>query len=632
VPRLSPDGRRLAYVYDDGRGARRLRVVDGATEAATHVLRSHRVTGQVGYDWVGDTLIVAQLEFTDRWHVRSDLWRWEPSGAWRRMTRGARRFEPRSGGGVLATLALRPGGDAPVLPAPGVPDSAGTWSAVAPSPDGAWLAAMRHREGHWALVRWRSATPESLRVLVEGPVLSDPAWTPDGGLLYVADVDGFPQVHRWDAATGSRQVTAEPLGARAPASRSDGTMLFTTLGRDGWELRAVAPGTPLERGTAPPRATPAFDSAPPVPVRETAYAEFASLRPRYWLPVWWDVGATGKFFGGRTSGVDAVGRYAYFIETAVSREPLRAQSTAAFVTHALGRPTLDLSVSNAWWLVGTTGSGIVVSGEDRDAGVGATFVTQRWRGFASVRLAAEYEGTRFVADPDTTLTAVCTGCRRTDRVGGSLSVAFGHAVGAALAVSPQNGFVFSALYRRREEQGTGRWSGELRGRLALYAPVPPRVGFANTVLALRFAAAAIDGPLPGRFSVGGLSSGILSLGFGQSVGSSRVFPVRGYEGGALAGRRAATATAECRLPLALVGRAFGHLPFGADKVSLALFADAGDAWDPGGSPRFARLHSVGAEMVADLTASYDFLVRLRFGVAQPAGRPARLYAAFASDF
>jgi outer membrane protein assembly factor BamA len=129
-----------------------------------------------------------------------------------------------------------------------------------------------------------------------------------------------------------------------------------------------------------------------------------------------------------------------------------------------------------------------------------------------------------------------------------------------------------------------------------------------------------------------VSSGTVSVGFGQSVGSSRVFPVRGYANGEVGGRRAATGTAELRLPLALVGRSIGHLPVGADKFSLALFADAGGAWDPGDSPRLARLHAVGAELVADFTASYDFLLRVRFGLAQPARRPAQLYAAFTSDF
>src|SRR2546426_11430376 len=49
VPRVSPDGRRVAYVRDDGKGTSVLRVLDAATE---HPLAAHRVNGGVDYDWV----------------------------------------------------------------------------------------------------------------------------------------------------------------------------------------------------------------------------------------------------------------------------------------------------------------------------------------------------------------------------------------------------------------------------------------------------------------------------------------------------------------------------------------------------------------------------------------------------
>jgi len=96
---------------------------------------------------------------------------------------------------------------------------------------------------------------------------------------------------------------------------------------------------------------------------------------------------------------------------------------------------------------------------------------------------------------------------------------------------------------------------------------------------------------------------------------------------------------EYRVPLALVGEALGHLPFGADRLSAAAFADAGDAWEPGERARLHRLRSVGAELVADLTVNYDVPLRLRFGVAQPLGavpgnaaRRPQGYVALAADF
>ena len=88
-----------------------------------------------------------------------------------------------------------------------------------------------------------------------------------------------------------------------------------------------------------------------------------------------------------------------------------------------------------------------------------------------------------------------------------------------------------------------------------------------------------------------------------------------------------------------MGESLGHLPFGADKLWLALFGDAGDAWNPGVAPRLTRLRSVGVELVGDLTVSYDFPLELRLGVAQPLATPpsgdARrplVYLALAADF
>jgi outer membrane protein assembly factor BamA len=224
-------------------------------------------------------------------------------------------------------------------------------------------------------------------------------------------------------------------------------------------------------------------------------------------------------------------------------------------------------------------------------------------------------------------------------LGGSVTLALSRLVTGALAVSPENGFLASLTYRRREEVGTTRWSNELRGRLALYARVPGLGGFAHHVLAVRLAAGGTSGPLGASYSIGGVSSGTVGVIFGQSLGVSRTFPVRGYPNGTLSGQRAATGSIEYRLPLALIGRALGHLPIGADKLWLNAFADAGDAWAPGTSAQFTRLRSVGLELASRVSLSYDFLLALRLGLAQPlvaqpsgAARRPQLYFVLGSDF
>ena len=245
----------------------------------------------------------------------------------------------------------------------------------------------------------------------------------------------------------------------------------------------------------------------------------------------------------------------------------------------------------------------------------------------------------FVVRPVTALTAVCTGCDRRDRVGGSVTLRIAHLADGPLAITPVAGFDWRTLYRRREQQASPLWSNEVRSRLALYHRVPGASGFAHSVAALRLAVGGTSGPLGTLFGVGGASSAALALGFGGVVGGSRDFPVRGYDAGSLFGQRVATASVEYRTPLALVGRAVGHLPFGVDRLWLAVFGDAGDAWQPGEHARLHRLRSAGAEVVADLTVTYDLPLALRLGVARalaalPAGgRPsARVYAALGADF
>ncbi|HZH41540.1 MAG TPA: hypothetical protein VFD85_11035 [Gemmatimonadales bacterium] len=632
VPRVSPDRRRVVWLSDDGRGARRLIIADART---WQVVRTHLVNAGVSYDWVGDTVMVAQLDLTGPNRIRSDLYRWDPSGDWTRLTHGARLTEPRGGGGALVSVQVTPDGNHPTLPE--VRDTAGTeWGDVVPSADRSWVAATRHRNGHWQLVRWPWAAPDSVSLLSEGSSLvSGLTWWGDT-LLFVSDASGLPQVYRWSDSAAVRAITAEPLGARSPAVLPGGQVAYTSLRSGGWTLMRA----PIRSGAALPAVPPAapFDSAPPVPVRETGYTAWPSLAPHFWLPVFFDAGPSGRFGGAVTAGSDALGRWSYAAIGMGSVSPVRLRGELAVVADLLPQPVFDADVSSAWSNIGVTSGGTVVSKLAQDADLGATFRYRRWRTALNVRVAAEFERDEFVARPDTALAAVCIGCASRDQIGGSITLAIAHNTSGVLSVSPQNGFNWAVTYRRRNQQGSPLFADEYRTALALYAALPGP-GFAPPVLALRFGVGETNGPLLRTLGVGGVSSGTYDLGFGQTVGGVRDFPVRGYSGDALVNRRAATGTAELRIPLALVGRSLGNLPLGADKVSLRPFVDAGDAWGPGASPRLTRLWSVGTELALDLTVNYDVPLALRLGLAEPmadppGGGPRRPqgYLAFSSNF
>ena len=637
VPRVSPDGRRIAYVRDAGNGASELRVRDAAT---FRVVARHRVTGGVDYDWVGDTLVVAQLDYVTPWRIRSDLYRWVPGGSWRRATRGARLVAPAGGGGRLVALALGPATATPTLRVPPGPPGA-VWEDVALSPDGRWVAGSRSAGGRWALVRWPVDSPAAGAVLVDTRgSIADPVWTPSGELWFVAEPTGFPQVYRWRAGR-AEALTAEPLGARAPAPLPDGTLVYVTLGAHGWELRH---GAPVATGRGAPVAFPEplpFDSAPVVAVRETGYASWPSLRPHFWIPVYADAGPTGRFYGAFTAGTDAVGRFVYGADVYVSGRPFRAAGDFALVSTALGNPILDLSAWSSWadLLPPASAAGVTLSELDEYAALGASFVGRRWRSAASVRVAAELERTSFATLPDTALATLCQACATHNLVGGAVTLTLSHLVLGALSVSPERGVAWSVTYRRRDEPSSSRWSNELRSRLAWYVRAPGPGGFAHSVLAVRVAAGGSSGPLGTLFRVGGVAPQGVSVYFAPSLSATRAFPIRGYRAGELAGERAAVGSVEYRVPLALVGRALGHLPVGVDKLWVNAFADAGDAWAAGTAPRLTRLRSTGLELAGDVALSYDFRLAVRLGVAQPlvtapsgVVRRPQFYAALGSDF
>src|SRR5439155_985363 len=168
-------------------------------------------------------------------------------------------------------------------------------------------------------------------------------------------------------------------------------------------------------------------------------------------------------------------------------------------------------------------------------------------------------------------------CATHNLVGGAVTLTLSHLVLGALSVSPERGVAWSVTYRRRDEPSSSRWSNELRSRLAWYVRAPGPGGFAHSVLAVRVAAGGSSGPLGTLFRVGGVAPQGVSVYFAPSLSATRAFPIRGYRSGELAGERAAVGSVEYRVPLALVGRALGHLPVGIDKLWVNAFADADDA-------------------------------------------------------
>jgi len=645
-PRLSPDARTLLFVLNDGRDEARVATLERGTGRVRPLARFNGIGGVA---WHGGDALVSELDFTDPYTIRSDLWEVSggegAAGGDRRVTRGTRLQDLDVGPhGEVVAMQLVTGGthlvlgdlralsgeaarlDALTAAVPGV-----EWAQPRWSPDGGEVAALRVRDGRKDIVLL-DRSGAVLRQLTRDTVMNAwPAFSPDGRwLLWSSDRSGRSQLYAARVDTAAEhwwRVTDEPFGAYAPAPAAD-SVFYLAYHHDGFAIAAVAFDTArwvsvaADPGAAAPLAGGTADS---VVRAEHPYRPWPTLLPRYWLPVV-QAGSGAAWLGARTSGYDALGRHAYV--AAVSLGAGRAAGTwRAGLAYAYSRLVpwrLDASFTRDLALVDTLPGPQVAAAcchVDETGAAGASWVHARWRWVVTTRAGVEYER---------------DGAAR--RAGGVLTASAWHLTQPELAISVQRGWRVSTLLRERWRTDTAVAYREVLGSAAAYQPLPGG-SFARPVVAVTATAGALGGSERVVYGVGGLNSGAVAVLPGLSLGGGgRTFPVRGYPVDAILGRTAAAASAELRLPLALVDRGAGLLPLYLDRLSVAVFGDVGAGWVPRGFaaslPTSSTIASGGVELVTDLGVSYGAALRLRAGAAWPltGRRSPSAYVAFGPSF
>jgi hypothetical protein len=197
-----------------------------------------------------------------------------------------------------------------------------------------------------------------------------------------------------------------------------------------------------------------------------------------------------------------------------------------------------------------------------------------------------------------------------------------------LAVSAEDGVAGSFTFRRRF--GTGLQFEDVDEMVAVLSAAKslPLPGYAKHVVAARVAYATTGHQTTAAFSVGGVSGTSIQLVPGVTFGDSRRnFFVRGFEGSAQLGVRAAAASVEYRAPLFLGGRGVSWLPLFMQKTTFTAFGDAGAGWCSfpvpnsficgTGSGERTVMGSVGGELAIDAALQYDRAYRFRLGYAKP---------------
>ncbi|MGH7555279.1 MAG: hypothetical protein ACREMQ_19930, partial [Longimicrobiales bacterium] len=626
-PRVSPDGRRLAYAAQDGRRITNTRVVELETGEEVAAVRRNGL-GTVSWFPRGNAFAISQLEFDGPYHIYQDLYTID-EGRQIRLTDDARLQDPdvdyhgehlvavENGGGSTRLVEFHNSDRSVRVIAdfdPGV-----NWALPRWSPDARRIAVGRWTKGgEYDVVVIDTLGNTEARLTADRAIDGAPAWSRDGRyIVFSSDRTGIPNLYAADMQGTTpliKQVTNVLGGALYPDVSPDGRWIyFSDYHADGYHIARIPfdPATwrdlPPIRVSEPailqdediPRgALTTMPVAPAITPQQTisqprGYSFWQSALPKYWSPLAYEGEIGGTYLGAATAGTDLLGRHEWNASAAVDPGSGRWEGLFGYAFAGLGNPVLELEASRARefgglvQFVDTLRSDTLfrdfVESEDALA-LFASFVRRKWRSSAVLSLGAEAVrvGNRDILDSPVPSARLAD---EQDRLYGIIGrVGYSNYVVPAYAISREDGISLSLGGRLRRDDHPAderdRGFNEVTGFAAAYKSLP-LPGFAHHVLAVRGSGLARSGDGASTSRIGGTSGGVFSA-FGVGIaGEALLLPVRGFERGVRLGTTAWTASAEYRIPLALIGRRPTLSPLFIDRLSASLFVDAGDAWCTG---------------------------------------------------
>ncbi|HEU4642038.1 MAG TPA: hypothetical protein VFS44_06240 [Gemmatimonadaceae bacterium] len=584
------------------------------------------------------SIVFSQLDLTDPYHVRSDLWV-QRGGAQRRLTSGARLAQPdaRADGAIVAvhfapatTQLVRVSPDGrrvtPIVPAS--PDT--QWAEPRWSPRGDMIAATRWTRGGFADVVVLDTLGRVLRAFEHDRAFDgSPAWTPDGAhVIFASDRTGITDLYIATVGDSAppRRISRATTGVFYPDVSPDGrTLAAARYDAEGWHV-GIAPldttgaePTPLDAGFADDPLPPSGRSGAP----ERGYSPWGALLPHYWLPIAGQTTTGGYSVGAFTSGSDVVGRHAWFAQLLLDPRDGEHTFDATYRYAGLGQPVVSAGATQFWdrqGLVDTSGAlvgDLLRRTQQYSVSFGVSRPRVRKSAFASI--GGELELRRYTTDPAPLIGRLADYYASGPRYWSIIATSgWSNVQRPPLAISPEDGISLAATGRVRWLEGaSGVQSRSLSATLNAYKSVD--VGaWAHHVIAARVASGTASGADPGEFDVGGSSGTPTSIFPGFTLGAHHTFAVRGFPSGARSGSDVLTGSLEWRAPIGQPRRGLGFWPLFLDRTSVSVFGDAGTAWHATDGRGIADwLASVGAELDLDTGLQYDAPYRLRLGVAAP---------------
>ena len=320
------------------------------------------------------SLLFAQPDFIDPYHVRSDLYTSDADGRnERRLTKGARLSHPdsRADGAIVAVQAVpastrlvRVSADGREI-VPLTTTAADThWAEPRWSPDGRRIVAVRRaRDGFSEIVVLDTAGGVVHRITRSRSVDGSPSWSSDGDVIYftsdrtgTAELYSAPSELADNGAASVTRLSDAGTGIFQPEAAIGAPSLAAILFRaDGYHVgvaplppAGVAAGDTLAGRYAEPRSSSARPPLPPE-VRDTSpafpYSPWRTLVPRYWLPTFGEEDDGTNAFGALTGSGDVVGRHSYAAALRIAPASRDLAGDLVYRWAGLGSPLLGLAAA-----------------------------------------------------------------------------------------------------------------------------------------------------------------------------------------------------------------------------------------------------------------------------------------------
>ena len=568
-------------------------------------------------------VLLAQLEVCSNHRLYYDLYTWDHAAGMQRKTEcgryrravwlGEQVAALRTEGGITTLSLLDASGDdwketKKLYQTPDLVEAVD----LAASPDGKRIALSIKRAGAWQVLEFDRAGGAPRVLLNHDAPIHSLRYARDGnGLEFIAATGGIYNL--WRYSSGTQELARLSHTDTAVMSHSgvaqDGSVVLAVLADGGTELRRMQTTTALARSRADTRQSAPLEAAAPPATRQlgeaSGYHALKSLYPRAWMPAALaDRGLTA--YGVSVFGSDALLWHHYSAN--LLWETSQHEAIGSFSYNYLDAVFLDFS---------------------------RNLQTREWTGSGSDETVTRYDRTTdaqissllpLLASVDRRLfVGIGAAMQTTDQVqvGGATTRAEEERVGAAFlrydsrdsnwyADGINRGNLSTLLYESYRPFDSYYDGHVARFDTRGYLPL------GKTVLSARWTEARAYG-ITEPFYLGGAFEPELTQ---VPMLNQRDLPLRGYRNGALElrGQNASTASIEWRTPIADIDRHAMTPPVGINRLSAAVFVDAGRAWDNDAvKPKYYR--GVGVELLGEIRLIYLATIPVRLGIARGMDHP-----------